>query len=176
MVTRALKIAVVIGFIFGLKYLLPSSPPFPTPPPDAVQSQEPADSETPLRRAYFTNYTREQVVEHYKTHFARRLMFRLNYPPEDAQTLIRDQTRSYYLEELVHPLRESLFINGFIPQQAKDDIWYKGEHFQQKITIRYVPSVTWSRLLVEILVFILIGVMINEFGSEISTIRKWAKR
>ena len=37
---------------------------------------------------------------------------RLNYPPEDAQTLIRDQTQATFLEEIVHPMRESLFIAG----------------------------------------------------------------
>lgn len=121
-------------------YVLKTSPPFPGPPPDSVQSMEPADTETPLRRAYFTNYTREQVVDHYLKQYDYLPTLRLNYPPEDAQTLIRDQTRSVYLEELVHPFRESIYINGFEARQAKDDIWYKGVHFNAKITIKYAPS------------------------------------
>ncbi len=137
--------------IIFLLYLFPPSPPFPAPPPGAVQSMEEGDTETPLRRAYFTNYTREQVIEHYKYHFRRGLTLRQNYPPEDAQTLIRDQTRSYYLEELVHPFRETLFINGFIPTQAKDEIWYKGVHYQAKLTIRYIPTNRLIRLVIAIL-------------------------
>lgn len=124
-----------------ITYTVYPAPKFPDPPPNAVQSMEDADIEDPLRRAYFTNYTREQVVDHYKNQFRfKAITLELNYPPEDAQTLIRDQTRSRYLEELVHPLRESLYINGFIPQDAKDDIWYKGVHYEEKITIRYVQS------------------------------------
>lgn len=127
------------------------APKFPAPPPNAVQSMEEADTETPLRRAYFTNYTREQVIDHYKDQFRFKILtLELNYPPEDAQTLIRDQTRSRYLEELVHPLRESLYINGFIPVQAKDDIWYKGVHYEEKITIRYVQSSTLLRVVISI--------------------------
>ena len=66
--------------------------------------------------------------------------YTLNYPPEDAQWLIRDQTRSVFLEEIVHPFRESVFVNGFQARAAKDDIWYKGGHYDTKLTIRYVPS------------------------------------
>ncbi|OGC69521.1 hypothetical protein A2415_05210 [candidate division WWE3 bacterium RIFOXYC1_FULL_39_7] len=145
---KSQKVFFGLILVLGFVYMYPASPEFPVPPPDSVQSMEPADTETPLRRAYFTNYTREQVIEHYKAHFDRKVMFNLNYPPEDAQTLIRDQTRSWYLEELVHPMRESLFINGFIPQEKKDDIWYKGQHFEEKITIRYIPSGWWARIVV----------------------------
>ena len=113
---------------------------------------EEADIETPLKRAYFTNYTREQVVAHYKNQFRyQSFILRLNYPPEDAQTIIRDQTRSTYLEELVHPLRESLFINGFQPRVAKDDIWYKGIHYEEKITVKYVPSSVFIRTPIAVL-------------------------
>ncbi|MEK7526462.1 MAG: hypothetical protein AAB546_03210 [Patescibacteria group bacterium] len=128
-------------------YLLLPAPKFPDPPPGAVQSMEDADIETPIKKAYFTNYTREQVVDHYLNQFNRHSLL-LNYPPEDAQTLIRDQTRSYYLQELVHPFRESLLINGFIPSQAKDDIWYKGIHYEEKITIKYNSSNLVVRFLI----------------------------
>ena len=143
----------LIGSIFFLIYLCLHSPKFPVPPPDAFQSMEDADIETPLKRAYFTNYTREQVIDHYLNQFSRKSLV-LNYPPEDAQTLIRDQTRSRYLQEIVHPFRESLFINGFIPMVPKDDIWYKGVHYEEKITIKYIPSSLPVRLTVGILTLI----------------------
>jgi hypothetical protein len=133
------NILYILFSILFISYLVLPSPKFPPPPPGAVQSMEEADIETPLKKAYFTNYTREQVIDHYLNQFNRHSII-LNYPPEDAQTLIRDQTRSRYLQELVHPFRESLFINGFIPMEAKDDIWYKGIHYEEKITIKYVTS------------------------------------
>lgn len=156
----------VVFSLFFLGYLVLSAPKFPDPPPGAVQSMEDADVESPLRRAYFTNYTREQVVAHYKNQFRFKFItLELNYPPEEAQTLIRDQTRSYYLEELVHPLRESLFINGFIAQKAQDDIWYKGVHYEEKITIKYVPGSTVLRLFMGVVVLGLMFWMVREYVS-----------
>ena len=164
---KSQKVFFGLILVLGFVYMYPASPEFPVPPPDSVQSMEPADTETPLRRAYFTNYTREQVIEHYKAHFDRKVMFNLNYPPEDAQTLIRDQTRSWYLEELVHPMRESLFINGFIPQEKKDDIWYKGQHFEEKITIRYIPSGWWARIVVLTATTLLGYLLMREWWKEL---------
>src|SRR5688572_10976337 len=110
-----LKIILIITCTAIAVYLLIPNYEFPNPPVDAVQSEEPADSESPLRRAYFTNYTREEVIQHYRSQISDiPLLLRLNYPPEEAQTIIRDQTRSNYLEELAHPMRSSLYINGFI--------------------------------------------------------------
>jgi len=133
------------SLLFVIYIVLPTNG-FPEPPPDSIQSQEPADTETALRRAYFTNFNRAEVMDYYAQQFAKMSLFgfsvsipgiRLNYPPEDSQTLIRDQTRTSFLEELVHPLRESVYINGFVPTQPKDDIWYEGKHFTQKIIIKY---------------------------------------
>jgi len=138
----------VIIFALGLLYILPLNTPFPGPPPNSVQSMEEADTETSLRRAYFTNYTREQVIAHYAAQMERFPSLQLNYPPEEAKTLIRDQTRSWYLEELNHPLRQSVYINGFIAQNPQDDIWYKGVHYEQKITIRLIQSTRVARIIV----------------------------
>jgi len=149
---------ILFGIGAGVYLVKPAPFGFPAPPPGSFQSVEDADIESPFRRAYFTNYTREQVIAHYKNQFRMaKLTFDLNYPPEDAPTLIRDQTRSRYLEELVHPFRESLYINGFIPQVAKDDIWYKGVHYEEKITIKYVPSSLPVRI---IFAFLTLGIMV----------------
>lgn len=149
-VTKLLLSAVTLLFLVCL--LLPT-PSFPIQPPDSVQSLEDADTETPYRRAYFTNFTREEVLKHYQSQFERSPFlglllptYRLNYPPEEAFRLIRDQTRSTFLEEIVHPFRETLFVNGFKPKEAKDEIWYKGRHFEQKITVKYVPSSVFVRV------------------------------
>lgn len=129
-----------------LSYAIVPTKGFPEPLPGSRQSEEEADTEYIFRRAYFTDFNREEVIAHYQEQFKLSILgieipaMRLNYPPEDAQVLIRDQTRSTFLEELVYPLRESFFINGFKPSVAKDEIWYKGVHYEQKITVRYVPS------------------------------------
>ncbi len=155
---------ILFGIGFGVYLVKPAPFDFPAPPPGSFQSVEDADIESPLRRAYFTNYTREQVIAHYKNQFRMaKFTFDLNYPPEDAPTLIRDQTRSRYLEELVHPFRESLYINGFIPQVAKDDIWYKGVHYEEKITIKYVPSSLPVRIIFALLTLGIMAWMIHEY-------------
>lgn len=140
-----LKAIYFVAALILLIYVTPPSQGFPPPPEGATQSQEPADVESAYRRAYFTDLTREEVISHYKNSFIGVITLRLNYPPEDAQTIIRDQTRSYYLEELSHPLRESLYINGFVPQQEKDAILIDGVEYYQKITVKYVPSLSWHR-------------------------------
>ncbi|OGM02399.1 hypothetical protein A2115_02960 [Candidatus Woesebacteria bacterium GWA1_41_8] len=135
-----------LGLIF-LSYLILPSPEFPERLDGALVSDEPGDNETPLRRAYFTDLTRGEVLAHYQMQFARLSLlgipvptYRLNYLPEEAQALIRDQTRSTFLEEIVHPLRESLYINGFEPKLDKDAIRIGGKKWRQKVTVRYVPS------------------------------------
>ena len=174
-----LKILLIIYFIFTLLlagyFILPNNS-FPTPPVDAVRSTEPADSETPLRRAYFTNYTREQIIDHYRAQFAGPITLRLNYPPEEAGTIIRDQTRSYYLEELAQPLRESLYVNGFVPTKAKDDIWYKGQHFAQKITIKHVSSSVFVRIILLFVIYIVGSLIILEWYLLMDEIVKTVKK
>lgn len=150
-----LGILVPVLALYFRYFIIPSYP-FPVPPPDALQSHEPADIETPFRRAYFTQYTRDQVIAHYEAQLKYLPTLRLNYPPEEATTIIRDQTRSWYLEELTHPMRDSLYINGFVPQKAQDVIVIEGKQYAQKITIKYVPSNLLVRLAIgsSILVFI----------------------
>jgi hypothetical protein len=154
------KIVYLVLVILLCVYLIPASPPFPDPPDGAKQSFEPADTETPLRRAYFTNFTRDEVVGHYKRELKDLPTLRLNYPPEEAQTIIRDQTRSSYLEELARPLRESIYINGFVPKEQKDAILIEGVSYYQKITVRYVPSDTLIRVVYALFVSIIGYVLI----------------
>ncbi|MCJ7805503.1 hypothetical protein MUP46_02570 [Patescibacteria group bacterium] len=169
---KFLKILFLAFSIALLFYLVLPNPPFPKPLPDALQSQEPADTETPLRRAYFTNFTREDVMEYYKNQFSRSSFmgislpaYRLNYPPEEAGTIIRDQTRSTFLEEIVHPFRESIYINGFEPKLAKDAIFIDNKDWRQKIIIKFVPSPTWVRIAVAVPTLMLIVLLAMELAS-----------
>lgn len=170
------KGALALSFVFFFSlvvYVLLPNPSFPLAPSDAVQSNEPGDSEDLGHlRAYFTNFTREEVMNFYKSQMNTSSFFslslptyRLNYPPEEAGTIIHDQARSTFLEEVVHPLRESVFVNGFEPKVAKDEIWYKGTHYRQKITIRFVPSNVIVRVLIVIL----------SVGGIILVVKEWNK-
>ncbi len=166
---KIIKIVFVVFSALFIVYLLFPAPEFPNPPSNSVQSKEPADTETPLRRSYFTDSTREEVVQNYLSQFSREFIptLRLNYPPEDAQTLVRDQTRSTFLEELVHPFRESIYINGFEPKSDKDAILINGVHWRQKITVKYIPSSALVRVLIAIPTLILMWVVLREWGKEL---------
>lgn len=169
-------IVFLLSFAIFFMYLGKANPPFPGPPPSAAQSNEPADTEDPNRRAYFTDYTREQVVAHYLAQWQFLPTLRLNYPPEEAQTLIRDQTRSSYLEEIVHPFRTSIYINGFIPTSDKDTIIINGQHYEQKIIIKYVPSSIYMRLAIASLMGVFIFLLysyIFEFIKHFSLKSKY---
>lgn len=146
---KVLRIIIALIFFGLFIYTLLPSPKFPDPPPGALQSKEPGDSEDlSVRRAYFTNLTREEVMKHYQNEFKG---YRLSYPPEEAATIIRDQTRSTFLEEIVHPFRESFYVNGFEPKVAKDAIEIAGLSWRQKITVKYFPSSIFSRSFIVVL-------------------------
>jgi hypothetical protein len=124
-------------------YLLFPSPSFPSPPSGALRSNEPGDMESVYRRAYFTNLTRSEALAYYGQRFGGYL---INYPPEEAFSLIRDQTKSSWLQEFVHPFKESLYVNGFYPTKPTEQINIDGVHYLNKLIIRYVPSSPVARL------------------------------
>lgn len=170
---RLMKLNFLVLSLFFLFYLLLPNPEFPKPLPDALQSNEPADTETSLRRAYFTNYTREQVMDYYKKEFEKPTLLgiplfteRLNYPPEEAYTLIRDQTRSTFLEELVHPLRESFFVNGFEAKNPKDAILIEGRIWRFKITVRYYPSNPLIRVVIGLFAILAAWLLVKEYRKK----------
>jgi len=178
LVKSLVKTGYIIFSIIFLSYLLLPNLSFPEPPPDSLQSLEPADLENQFRRSYFTNFGREFIIKYYQKKF-KLLIFdkslpsvRLNYPPEEAKTLIRDQTRSTYLEEIVYPFRESLFINGFEPTSEKDTIIVSGQKWHQKVTLKYVPSNAFARLMLGIASLILIYFVFKKAISVGSEIKK----
>lgn len=161
---KSLRIFIVLIFSVLFIYTLFPNPKFPNPPLGALQSKEPGDSENlSVRRAYFTNLTREEVMRYYQNEFKG---YRLNYPPEEAATIIRDQTRSTFLEEIVHPFRESFYINGFEPKDAKDAIEIEGRSWRQKITVKYVPSNTIFRSFVILLTGFMSFLLLNTWMKK----------
>lgn len=138
----------VVALLFGVLaavYLLWPTSGFPPPPSGSRVSAEPGDTESVYRKAYYTHLTRGEVVSYYQSQW-RRPFIRLILPPEDAQTAIRDQTRSSWLEEFVHPLKDSLYVNGFYPDKPTEQINLEGVHWEAKIIVRYLPSHPATRL------------------------------
>lgn len=164
-------ILLAVIYIVGIAYLLLPNPKV-VDLPGATKSNEPGDTwQNPNTVAYFTNMSREDVVNFYKHTYALKIgnweipSLKLNYPPEDNAIYIRKYVLSYYLEEMVHPFRESVFVNGWNPQlsplnarltQAERDqqtIVVDGKVFSSKVTLRWYPSPLWARLLVWTLFF-----------------------
>lgn len=172
MLKNVLKVLFIIFCITGIAYLALPNFSFPNPPSDSIQSQEPADLETPLRRAYFSNYSRQEVLDWYGKQFDHSNFFGIklptflfNYPPENAQTLIRDQTSSTFLQEFTHPFRESIYINGFQPSTSNGlpVLSVDGKGWQQKIIIRQVSSNVWIREVIFVFSAVMIVVIYNSF-------------
>lgn len=167
------KILFVVFGLALLTYLALPEPPFPNGLWDFQSSMEPADKETPLRRGYYTNLTREQLMDHYSKEFAWGV--RLNYPPEEAQTLIRDQTKSSFLQEVVHPMRESLFVNGYQPKPSESPLEVNGVHYNQKVIVKYVGSNIFVRLAIGFASLVLIWFLTSEWAKTLKPL-KWISR
>lgn len=173
MTKKIAKIAFVLFGIALLIYLAWPAPLFPKTLWDFVSSTEPADKETPLRRGYFTNLTREQLMSHYTKEFGWGE--RLNYPPEEAQTIIRDQTKATFLEEIVHPMRESIFIAGNVLGPGKGTFEADGKQFTQKVIVKYVSSNVFIRILIGLSTLGLIWILGSEWVKTVKT-SKWTFR
>ena len=167
------KIGYIMFSILFLVYLSLPSPKYPVMFSNSIQSFEPADVEDNFRRGYYTDLKRDEALNHYFNNFGNKLLnYRLNYPPEEAFTLIRDQTRSTFLEEIVHPFRESIFVNGFEPKLDKDKIIIDNKIWRQKIIVKYIPSNLQIRLTVGILILILGVFIYNKLVFSIKDIKK----
>jgi len=160
-----MKIVLAIIWIFCAIYLLYPDSKFPQDLPNSLKSIEPADTETSNRQAYFTNMTREQIMDFYIRNFTGVLSYRLNYPHEEAVTLIRDQIQSSFLEEIVHFGKQSLYINGFVPTKPTEQININGVHYTTKITVRHVPSGYITRLTTLLLLSLVTLSLVKAYGK-----------
>jgi len=158
-------LVVFLIYLLGIFYLILPEPVIPNLP-DSLKSTEPGDTtQIPGVWAYYTNLSRKEVVDFYRKTFSRSPFlglplptYLLRHPPEYARETIRQTQKSNFYDELVHPLRESLFISGWIPgedqvylRQSKKpiiDFWVGGERFTAKITLYHVQSPLWARILV----------------------------
>lgn len=139
------KVILLVLLLVAVGYLLLPEPKFPQAPPNTFKSNEPADTESIYRQAYYTNMSRQEIMDYYYRSMGG-WGIRLVLPPEDSYTVIRDQARSSYLEEVVHPVREAMYINAFVPTKPAEQIDIGGVHYLNKLTIHYIPSSPTTRL------------------------------
>lgn len=163
------KLLLIALFLLGLVYILAPAPQeideIP-PVPDSLKSEEPGDTRQSTNiAAYFSDYWREDLIAFYTDQFQVLNYFgfyippiRLNHPPEEGFAYVRDQQRSTFLEQLVYPLRGSLFINGYEPISQKGKkfdvismpIEIGDRVYNSKTTLRYYPAPVIVRTLVYI--------------------------
>lgn len=161
------KLLVILYSLFSIAFLIylvmpgaSSIDDFKALPNSALSTLEGDTIQVPDVAGYFSNNYRNFVIPYYLSNFQANTLFpfkpmRLNYPPEEAYSKIKDQTQSTYLEEISYPLRDSLFINGLEPltesgeprYQGADKIEYDGIRFSTKVTIRYYSSSIPSRII-----------------------------
>ena len=130
--------------------------------PGSVRSKLSGDTtEVPDLKAFFSFNYRGFVIPFYIENYKRDSRFpfpplRLNHPPEEAFTYIKDQTQSTYLEELTYPMRSSLFINGLEPfdEETKKPRYpgavmfgQDGKDYETKVVIRYYHSTLLQRII-----------------------------
>jgi len=164
---KALVIFSVLVYLAGIYYLTQPDPVLPDLD-QTVRSDEPGDTwQNPDQKAFYTfRDNRPEILGELTQKFSQGLVgnltYRLNYRPEEAQELVRDQLRSYYLEEVIHPLRESMFINVWQPavapsldedQREAEQMSFGGIHYPVKVTLKPLASPAWARLLVWTAIF-----------------------
>ncbi len=123
----------------------------------SVRSQEPGDTVQMTNvTGYYTNLSRREVINFYRSFYAGPLMTRLNYPPEYAKTIFRDTMKSYYLEEFHLPFKESLFINGFEwaedvftkpEKRIQNKLLYEDIEYRSKINTKIISTSIAARFL-----------------------------
>lgn len=147
-----------------LIYLLLPPPAEPPPLPESLKSTEPGDTvEIPGLFAYYTNLSRKDTVSFYQKYFYRSkflgiplLTYKLNHPPEFALIVIRDTIHSSFFEELVHPFRESWYINGYEPAndpfvksgQKLGNFKFGEKEYTAKVTVLKKESNPLSRVII----------------------------
>ncbi len=178
------KIFLFSIYLFGLIYLLTPAKPLPFLD-NAVLSNEPGDTwQHPDQRGFYTNLNRYQVLKEIQNKFQITVLgigipsFRLNYRPEEAHELVRDQLKSYYLEEIVYPLHSSVFVNGWEPKKSPSnlnklpkeisDISIYGVPYEAKITLKPLNSHPTSRILIWTTMFPLFYLVQNSLKKSLN--------
>ncbi len=156
MIKKIFYSLLVLFNLLSLIYLISPLPDLPDLP-NSIKSDLPGDTiQISNVSAYYTNMSRTEVMNFYKAYYTGIFRFNLNHPPEKAQDIIVDTIPSYYLEEIVLPLKESLYINGFEwekdvftkpENRIKNKLIYQDKEYHAKITLRRFPTSIANRLI-----------------------------
>lgn len=157
MIKKILILFLIVFNVLAFVYLISPTPTLPDLE-NSVKSDLPGDTvQITNVSGYFTNLSRDQVIGFYKKNYSGLFRINLNHPPEKAKEIIVKTIPSYYLEELILPFKESLYINGFEwekdvftkpEKRIKNKIFYKDQEYSAKITIRRFPIPIINRLFV----------------------------
>lgn len=186
---KIVKILLAIAFFLGTFYLLLPSPRDFPPLPNSIKSVEPGDTiQIANVSACYTDTPRKEVVEFYQHYFSRStflgiplITYKLNHPPERIREILRATQTSTYVEEIVHPLRESLFVSGFEwnndpftppDRRIKNILIVNDKTYQFKVTLFYQESGIWPRLLIYYLILIAIYWLILVYKNLWQTWKK----
>ena len=159
------KFVFIFALVLGTLYLsLPAPKSFP-PPLQGIKSIEPGDT-TQIANvsAYYTDISRKDILDYYQGYFSHSpffgiplITYRLNHPPERIREVLRNTQQSTFVEEIIHPFRESVFINGFewnndpftpVKSRPKNILTVNGITYQFKVTVFYQESKIWQRLMI----------------------------
>lgn len=145
------------------------------PLPNSSKSKLAGDTwQIPNVVGYFSNNYREFVVSYYLKNYQQLSNFpfpplKLNRPPEYSWQVIKKHTDSTYIEELVYPLRDSLYVNGFEPfyPDGSPKFWgsitfdVDGLSWFTKTTLRFYPSNVLIRIIVWLGIITLIYLLVK---------------
>ncbi len=147
------------------------------PLPSSAKSTLEGDTiQIPNVAGYFSDKFRDFVVPFYLENYQQNthLPFppiRLNHPPEYSWEVIKKHTETTYLEELVYPLRDSLYVNGYeIFRPDGSAIFYSvpkleeaGREWPTKHTLRFYTSnigiriIVWAGIIVSMMMIFRLG-------------------
>lgn len=180
------KLVFILILILGTVYLvLPAPKDFP-PLPQGVKSIEPGDTmQIANVSAYYTDISRKETLNFYTRYFSRSPFwgiplptYRLNHPPERIREVLRNTQQSTYVEEIIHPFRESVFVNGFewnndpftpVKSRPQNIFIVNGVTYQFKVTLFYQESRIWQRLLIFYLSVTALYFLVNSY-------KEWFKK
>ena len=162
-------IIVAIVYSLGVVYLFPPAPQTPDLVPSTRSSEEGDTIQNPDQKGFYTQVAREEALSQLQLKYSFTIFgvripsYRLNYRPEEAFGMVRDQLKSSYLEEIVYPMRNSLFVNGYEPLNApiyanlqREDVpklFFENTPYFAKVTVKPVNSSLLARLFVWTLIF-----------------------
>lgn len=178
--SKKIKIILVLVLTLGTVYLiLPTPKDFPALL-GSVKSIEPGDTVQMANvAAYYTDMSRKEVLDYYTKYYSRSsfwgiplITYRLNHPPERIREVLRATQQSTFVEEIVHPFRESIFVNGFewnndpftpVESRPKNILIVNGVTYQFKITLFYQESKIWQRLVIFYLTIVATYFLLRSF-------------